>query len=105
MSIANTILFAVQVQFAGGLNAGCNAPITQANLAQGTTATISAYPTYVYNVTDLSGNPLGTNMTPTKPRRGGPQSSGQGIGIGYYDQNSAFQLWDANEFPQGKGQG
>jgi hypothetical protein len=61
-------------------------------------------PNFVYDVTDLYGTVLGTNMTPTKPRRGSV-SPGGGLGQGYLDPNSAFQLFDANEMPLPPGPG
>jgi hypothetical protein len=74
------------------------------NPDQATYTTSSSAPDFVYNVTDLYGTVLGTNMTPTKPRRG-PVSPGGGLGLGYLDASDAFQLYDANEMPMPPGPG
>jgi hypothetical protein len=101
MSIPNTYVFAVQVSLAGGLDAVPNINPLPTGGATGM-ATLTA--SYIYNVTDLSGNVLGTGMTPMKPRTMGiSYMPGRGIGTGYYDASSTFQLLDANERPAVQG--
>jgi hypothetical protein len=95
MSIPNTQLFVVQVNLAGGLPGGpSQLPSTGPS---GPIAGMSGLPAYVYDVTDLLGNVLGTNMTPLKGGRNANSAPGGGLGIGYYDESSSFQLFDANE--------
>jgi hypothetical protein len=97
MSISNTVLFVVQVSLAGGADQSNLGPPTYPEPgvpipSQGSTAA-----TYTYNVSDLNGNSLGTGMTPKKPRPSGPLIAGGGLGTGYYDESTTFQLYDAGE--------
>ncbi|MGD0766685.1 MAG: hypothetical protein ABSB42_00520 [Tepidisphaeraceae bacterium] len=97
MAVTYTNLVVVQIQRSGGLSGGGAGPTTKLiNPDLATYTTSSSSPDYVYDVFDLYGNALGTNMTPTKPRRGNV-SPGGGLGTGYVNPNGAFQLYDANE--------
>lgn len=58
-------------------------------------------PSWTYDITDLNGNSLGTDLTPKKQRRNGYFVSGDGkIGLAYYDETDTIQLFDANEVEQ-----
>ncbi len=95
---ATPLVFAAQVNFAGGSDA---AQARDAAPGAGDATTDWIYPTYTYDVTDLAGNVLGTNMTPTKRREIYIKyASGGGIGSGYFDESGTFQLFDANERPR-----
>jgi hypothetical protein len=56
-------------------------------------------PNYTYTATSLDGNTThGTGLTPKKQRVNGSFASGDGeVGLGYFDENENFQLYDANE--------
>jgi hypothetical protein len=92
-SLQNQQLFAVLVTLSGG--AGRSKRISKIAGLPMSDSPVS----WTYNVADLNSNALGTNMTPTKPRVAYDYGSGGGVGLGYYDQNSTFQLFDANEVP------
>ena len=97
MSIPNTVLFLVQVSQAGGMDQSNFGPPTSPSPGVYIPSQGTSTADFTYNVSDLSGNSLGTGMTPKKPRPSGPIVAGGGMGIGYYDESSTFQLWDAGE--------
>ena len=104
MSATYTPLCIVQVRLSGGVSGGSAGPNTSLRNPDGTYTLCPSAPDFVYDVTDLFGVVLGTNMTPTKPRRA-PLSPGQGLGTGYLDATGTFQLYDANEMPRVPGPG
>jgi len=80
--------FAVQVVQTGGQDAGPS--------GNGT-----VWATWTYDLYQLGGggDPLGTGLGPTKTRSPGRMVPGDGVGLAYYDENGAIQLWDAGERP------
>jgi hypothetical protein len=55
---------------------------------------------FVYTVKDLAGTTLGTGMSPVKRRDQRTQYEAPPAdtpGVGYYQADGAFRLWDANE--------
>lgn len=55
---------------------------------------------FTYDVTDINGAALGTAMTPEKNRTslGAHVAPAAGdFGVGFYDADGSFKLWDANE--------
>jgi hypothetical protein len=94
---SDMLAFVVQIAFAGGVDAQ---QISLSPMADGSVPKRWAAANYKYNVTDLSGNVLGTAMTPTLPRPAGRSLiPGQGLGLGYYDATGTFQLLTAFELP------
>jgi hypothetical protein len=82
--------FAVTVVQTGGKDAG-SAPV-----GNGTTTA-----SWTYDIYRLGGggDPLGTDLEPTKARSPGRMAAGDGVGMAYYDDNGDIQLWDAGERP------
>jgi len=67
--------------------------LTQNSGANGTNTTAA---TWTYNVTDLAGKSLGTNLSPQRPRAWGTAAAAT-MGMGYFDTSGVFYLAEAWE--------
>lgn len=69
--------------------------LTQTGGANGSQTTSA---TWTYNVTDLNGKSLGTNLSPRRPRALGTATAAT-MGMGYFDVTGVFYLAEAWETP------
>lgn len=73
----------------------CLFPVTVSKTS-GSDGTSSSIATWLYTVTSLAGETLGTSVAQTRPRQTGKQTPGT-VGLAYYDNSNTLKLWDAGE--------